>query len=89
MNVCRVDHRFDERFESLPWDQGGTGRHRCAGCAYERGYHDGLQRKERLDVDFASLPLSQAGSVRHKSAHAAYAKGYFDGVIASYPECRV
>ena len=28
-------NRYDARFENLPEDQGGAGRHRCAGCAYQ------------------------------------------------------
>ena len=84
MKDCDKDHRYQKRFESLPDDQGGAGRHRCAGCAYERGFGDGGERREKLDIDLASLPESQAGTVRHKSPHAAYAMGYYDGVAASY-----
>lgn len=82
--ICEHSHRYDSKFDALPDDQGGAGRHRCAGCAYERGYADGLERKERVDLDLDSLPLSQAGSVRHKSPHAAYALGYLRGVEESY-----
>ena len=77
-------HRYDPQYNNLPVDQGGAGRHRCAGCAYERGYEDGLNRKEKLDLDLDSLPESQAGTVRHKSPHAAYAAGYLAGVEDSY-----
>lgn len=82
--VCEKKHRYDTRFENLPEDQGGAGRHRCAGCAYEKGYEDGLNRKEQLNLDLDSLPKSQAGSVRHKSPHAAYALGYLAGIEDSY-----
>lgn len=68
--ICNKPHRYDARFENLPEDQGGAGRHRCA---YEKGYKDGLNRKEQLNLDLDSLPESQAGTVRHKSPHAAYA----------------
>jgi hypothetical protein len=81
---CEKDHRYWTTFESLPYDQGGAGRHRCAGCAYGRGYADGLARKEKLDINLDGLPESQAGSVRHRSPHAAYARGYYDGVHKSY-----
>ncbi len=81
---CEHQHRYDPKFLTLPDDQGGSGRHRCAGCAYERGYNDGLKRRETLNLDLDSLPESQAGTVRHKSPHAAYAKGYYDGVRDSY-----
>lgn len=64
--------------------KGGAGRHRCAGCAYEKGYDDGLNRREQIDLDLDSLPESQAGTVRHKSPHAAYAAGYLAGVENSY-----
>lgn len=84
MAICNKNHRYDEKFSSLPWDQGGTGRHICAGCAYERGYNDGIVRKESIHLDLDSLNESQAGVVRHKSPHAAYALGYQDGVTASY-----
>lgn len=69
--ICEKDHRHDPRFSSLPHDQGGAGRHRCAACAYEAGYKAGLQRQETLFLDLDDLPESQAGSVRHKSPHAA------------------
>lgn len=81
---CNDSHRYDAKFNNLPLDQGGSGRHRCCGCAYEKGYNDGLQRRETMELDLDSLPISQAGTVRHKSPHAAYAKGYYDGVVDSY-----
>jgi hypothetical protein len=84
MAQCEQEHRYWTVFESLPLDQGGAGRHRCAGCAYDRGLAAGRQRQESLDLDLDSLPESQAGSVRHRSPHAAYARGYYDGVHRSY-----
>lgn len=84
MAVCNQDHRHNQMFETLPRDQGGYGRHRCAGCAYEQGYQAGLVRAENLNINLDALPESQAGVVRHKSPHAAYAQGYLDGVNASY-----
>jgi hypothetical protein len=82
--TCQNNHRYNPLFDSLPDDQGGSGRHHCAGCAYDRGFQDGLLRKEQLDLDLDSLPDSQAGNVRHKSSHAAYAMGYMEGVKQSY-----
>ena len=82
--ICNKDHRYGSIFRNLPEDQGGAGRHRCAGCAYEKGYKDGLDRKEQLNLDLDSLPESQAGAVRHKSPHAAYALGYLAGIKDSY-----
>lgn len=84
MTICQSEHRHRQIFDSLPEDQGGSGRHRCVGCAYDRGFQDGLARKENINLDLESLPESQAGTVRHKSPHAAYAKGYQDGVAQSY-----
>lgn len=81
---CQNAHRHDPRFTTLPHDQGGAGRHKCCGCAYERGYNDGLNRREQINIDLDSLPESQAGTVRHKSPHAAYAQGYYDGITQSY-----
>lgn len=82
--ACNKEHRYDAQFNDLPTDQGGAGRHHCAGCAYEKGYDDGLHRREHLDLDLDALPDSQAGVVRHKSPHAAYALGYLNGVKDSY-----
>ena len=84
MSECQHNHRYWRTLEALPFDQGGDGRHRCAGCAYEKGFEAGLVRSEKLDLDLDALPLSQAGSVRHRSPHAAYARGYLDGVYKSY-----
>jgi hypothetical protein len=81
---CKKEHRHEEKFNLIPHDQGGVGRHKCAGCAYDLGYNDGLIRKEHIHIDLDNLPLSQAGTVRHKSPHAAYAMGYYDGVVKSY-----
>ena len=81
---CDKNHRHWAPFSSLPHDQGGVGRHKCAGCAYEMGFQDGLVRKETPKLDFDNLLESQAGYVRHKSPHAAWAQGYLDGVRKSY-----
>lgn len=84
MEICNKDHREWPSFQSLPHDQGGHGRHKCAGCAYEQGYSAGLERKESFTIELDSLPESQAETVRHKSPHAAFAQGYYDGVHSSY-----
>jgi len=67
MSTCKQQHRHWPFLESLPHDQGGYGRHKCAGCAYELGYQAGARRDERLHIDLDSLPESQAGTVRHRS----------------------
>jgi hypothetical protein len=82
--ICNKDHRYLQIYNGLPFDQGGDGRHRCAGCAYERGLEMGVSREETIVMDLDSLPESQAGNVRHKSPHAAFALGYLDGVRQSY-----
>jgi len=81
---CKLTHRYDSTFASLPDDQGGEGRHKCAGCAYAKGYQQGLALQSTMILDLRKLPDSQAGSVRHKSPHAAFALGYLHGVMARY-----
>jgi len=84
MSVCKEQHRYSELFADLPPSQAGSGRHKCAGCAYNRGIEDGLAQKEHIDLDLDGLPDSQAGNVRHQSPHAAWAMGYLEGVRRSY-----
>lgn len=71
---------------TLPVDQGGKGRHKCAACAYELGYKDGLDLREQIDLGsiLDNLEESQAKEHRHKSPHAAYVRGYLDGVEEYY-----
>ncbi|MDE5571889.1 MAG: hypothetical protein K2I86_07580 [Prevotella sp.] len=71
---------------TLPIDQGGVGRHKCAACAYEQGFRDGKEHKESIDLAsiLEDLEESQAMAQRHKSPHAAYALGYYDGIRKSY-----
>lgn len=78
MTICHKNHRYDDVFAQLPDDQGGDGRHKCAGCAYEEGYKQGLLRT-RKSLDFEALPDSQAGMVRHKSPYEAFELGYSHG----------
>jgi len=85
--ACNKNHEVtDIHMQDIPIDQGGTGRHKCASCAYEQGFKDGVQRKEHIDLKtlFNSLEESQKGDRRHKSPHAAYAFGYLNGVTDSY-----
>lgn len=81
--ACNKDHsELEEKMLSLPTDQGGVGRHKCAACAYEAGYQAGYNLDGSLSIDYvlSNLEESQAGAQRHKSPHAAYALGYYDGV---------
>ena len=85
--ICKKDHsRIQSIMEHLPIDQGGWGRHKCAACAYEKVYQDGLNHVEQIDLEkiMKELDKSQAGAQRHKSPQAAYAKGYYDGITDSY-----
>ncbi len=84
MSICDKEHRNWAFLETLPLDQGGEGRHKCAGCAYEQGFAAGLRRDNTVKIDLESLPVSQAGAGRHRSPHAAFTEGLNDGVKASY-----
>ena len=81
MEICKKDHRYFERHLNLPESQDNQNgdRHICAGCAYEEGIIDGINRNPRK-TDFSHLPFSQAGTVRHKGAKEAYELGYAQGV---------
>ena len=85
--ACSKNHSGVQTImNSLPTDQGGKGRHKCAACAYGLGYNAGINLDEKINLEnlLNSLDESQAQAQRHKSPHAAYAKGYLDGVIDSY-----
>ncbi|EPG0330202.1 TPA: hypothetical protein NKY23_000002 [Vibrio parahaemolyticus] len=83
--TCQLAHRYNVVLESLPKDQSPyNGRHKCAGCAYEKGFSDGFYRNPTATIDYSSLPDSQAGHGRHKSVHAAYALGYWNGIQSFY-----
>jgi hypothetical protein len=84
MSIGKKLHRDWVSFQSLPRDQGGHDRHRCAGCTYEKGYYQGVVRGESMILDLDSLDESQASIIRHKSPHSAFARGYQDVVHASY-----
>ena len=85
--ACNKDHSNIQHIMcSLPFDQGGLGRHKCAACAYEKGYQDAFNHVETINLSqiLNELDESQAQAQRHKSPHAAYAKGYLDGITDSY-----
>ena len=86
METCNKEHRYWDSLNLLPHDQGGYGRHKCAGCAYEAGYKAGLNREEKININLDELPISQAGTIRHRSPHAAFAEGYRAGIEKSYEE---
>ena len=81
--ICNKEHRYLENLRNLPDNQKfDEGRHKCAGCAYEKGLEDGIDGNPK-NLDFSELPFSQAGTVRHKSPQAAYDKGYQEGIKIS------
>ena len=85
--ACNNEHTETDRIVSeLPIDQGGSGRHKCASCAYEIGFQHGLLRSENINLGntLDNLAESQKGDRRHRSPHAAYALGYLNGVRQSY-----
>jgi hypothetical protein len=79
-----------ETLENLHDSQAGTGRHKCAVCAYDSGYRWGLehpapeggqseecQQHVRVAKDILDgLPDSQAGAGRHKCVNCAYREGF-------------
>ena len=75
-------HRHFPEYDALPEAQGGTGRHKCAACAYEKGMADALAGNPEATDDsvLQELPESQAGSMRHKDAFMAYQCGYKQGL---------
>lgn len=81
--ACKKNHsNLETIMLSLPTDQGGVGRHKCAACAYEAGYHAGYNLDGTLSINHVLMNLeeSQASAQRHKSPHAAFALGYYNGV---------
>ena len=72
--------------ENLHDSQAGSGRHKCAVCAYNEGYNKG-RRSGRFNCPIPSaykttlrnLPSSQAGAGRHKCCVCAYHRGFEAG----------
>ncbi|MCQ2077338.1 MAG: hypothetical protein MJZ20_10030 [Bacteroidaceae bacterium] len=87
MSICKRDHgAIQGIMRTLPVDQGGEGRHKCAACAYEEGKALGKELNTNFNLGeiLESLPESQAQEQRHKSPAAAFARGYLDGVAEHY-----
>lgn len=36
-HICKKSHRHDSMFDVLSANQGNVGRHKCCGCAYDKG----------------------------------------------------
>lgn len=50
MENCKHDKQAPKDvLRALPESQAGEGRHKCAVCAYDAGYKDGLEASKRLD----------------------------------------
>ena len=80
MALCKRQHRYLPIFGMLPDDQKvKSGRHKCAGCAYEQGYDHGVARRSPNFLQ-SGLDDSQAGEVRHRSPEVAYYLGYYYGL---------
>ena len=75
MLICQSEHRYLPSLEDLPDSQGGIGRHKCAGCAFQQGYDDGFEGRVREPNSDRWLD-SQAGMARHKDVWAAYDLGF-------------
>jgi hypothetical protein len=78
MALCNKEHRYLPDLENLPDSQAGTGRHKCAGCAFEQGYDDSFEGRGS-HPNASALDDSQAGTGRHKDVQAAYSLGYLLG----------
>ncbi len=85
--ACSKNHDdIQSVMANIPTDQGGRGRHKCAACAYEKGFELGNKMEEYFNIAqiIDSLPESQAAAQHHKSPHAAFAQGYLDGINHYY-----
>lgn len=76
--TCKKEHSdIQDLLAMLPNSQGGPGRHKCAACAFEEGYADGIKGiKREIDYVLENLPEGQAKNQRHKSCETAYEKGF-------------
>jgi hypothetical protein len=78
--ICKKQHRHAAIFSNLPDSQADDGRHKCAACAYEAGFMDGINNQpSNYGKIVHSLLDRQAGIVRHKDPEAVYDMGYADG----------
>ena len=49
--ACNKNHSgVQSIMNTLPVDQGGKGRHKCAACAYELGYNAGNNLDEEINL---------------------------------------
>lgn len=81
--ACKKDHsKIDSIIKDLKINQGGFGRHKCAGCAYEKGVENGnnLILNFNLESYILSLDENQKGVHRHKDPVEAYTLGFLHGL---------
>jgi len=81
---CNKHHiETDKIVKDLPINQGGIGRHKCASCAFEKGYENGKNHIVDFNInDFISnLDRSQKGLHRHRDPIEAYELGYYHGQV--------
>lgn len=86
MPTCKKPHRYSPSFRDLSDDQGGKGRHGCAGCAYGDGFFSGMCQTGPKAMNLSKFPCSQAGTVRHKSPEEAWVLGYLRGFRVVHPK---
>ncbi|MCK9476165.1 MAG: hypothetical protein M0R46_09610 [Candidatus Muirbacterium halophilum] len=81
MNCNKNHDDIKKILDSLKDDQGGVGRHKCAGCAYEKGFDYGKTKNDNFNLkdELHKLPESQASTQRHKCASSAFCQGYIEG----------
>lgn len=50
--ACNKNHLvLSDVMNSIPADQGGVGRHKCAACAYEASYKAGYNLNGNLNIN--------------------------------------
>ena len=57
--ACKKDHKnLSDIMNSIPTDQGGIERHKCAACAYEKGLtdeYDKLSKELSEQIELATM----------------------------------
>ena len=82
--ACEKTHTETDRIvKDLPINQGGIGRHKCASCAYEKGFENGKNHIENFNIEnfVSDLPYSQKGLRRHRDVIEAYELGFYHGQV--------
>lgn len=53
--------KLDEMMKILPENQSGAGRHKCAYCAWERGFDEGYRHGLRVAADALQTLAEEQG----------------------------